>query len=230
MTPMAEYHTPVYLRLSIGARARLAALRKANPADWRKARSWGFHNWQAAHGAGLSRGYNGEGLSRTPVWYSHTGPNFRNERKADECEGGPNHNGWHTEHDGTTSKDGFGLAWGIVARLPHGRFIAGYQWGDNDERVYFPEVYTEEREAARAADGHAESFAEVCREDSERFNAARELESDIEEKLDRLRECLALRNSKAPCLTTDYRDEAQDLIQEIRKARETLAEDFADYT
>jgi hypothetical protein len=231
---------PDYLRLVAGgSRARLAILREKvahvratnkspsmTPADWRAARAYGFHNWRAAHGAGLWQGETGEGCDKSAMWYSHAGEQFRGERFADECEGGPDHRGWFTQADGTTYKDGTGLARGIVARLPHGRFIAGYWSGDNGERVYLPEVFTEEREAARAADGHAESFADMAREDNEKWEAARELESETEDAEKRLRECLALRHRAC---TAYVREEARELIETIRGNRARLAGEFADY-
>lgn len=90
------------------------------------------------------------------------------------------HTGWFTFEDGTTYKDGSGKARGIVVELPaapgfpSGRFLAGYYyWGDNDERVLWPELYADPDDCARAADSHAEQFADVQREDNARWNAAR---------------------------------------------------------
>ena len=69
--------------------------------------------------------------------------------------------GWYTDsyQDET--------AVGIIASLPHGRFIAGYRWTSNDERVYFGEVFANEDDAARMADEHARVFAENCRDSEE---------------------------------------------------------------
>lgn len=141
----------------------------AKPQTWRNVRAWGLHSWESAFCT----------LDQAPgQWYAHTGPQFRDECFADEMTDSPiDHTGWHTMANGETFKDGTGLARGIVARLPHGRFIAGYWWGDNGERVYFPEVHTCPRDAARAADSHAETFADSAREDSERFNRMQDAES-----------------------------------------------------
>lgn len=228
---------PQYLRLSAGgSRARLAILREEcahakatnkppslTPADWRAARSWGFHNWRTAYMAGLHQGMN----DNTPIWVSHGGEQFRGEKFAHECEGGPDHTGWFTMEHGETWRDGTGLARGIVARLPHGRFIAGYWWGDNGERVYFPDIYTEESEAARAADSHAERFADSAREDNAKWNAARELESEIEEKQSRLCECFGLRNHRK--LGARMRDELRELVETLRGMRQRYETEFADY-
>ena len=93
-------------------------------------------------------------------WYTHSGEQFRNER--DACEVlRMRHTGWFTDNyqDDT--------AVGIVASLTHGRYIAGYRWTSNDERVYFDDVFTNEDDAARMADEHARVFAENCRDSEE---------------------------------------------------------------
>jgi hypothetical protein len=222
-----------YLNLAARAPRRLAILRAyvekhnaayggnkpGNKVDWRTARYATF-----ASDTGLSAGFNGEGRARVPVWYTQDGAPFPRERFADECSEAPRHvrdvRGYFTDCDGSET------ARGIVARLSHGRFLAGYHWNSNGERVYFGEVFTEEREAARRADSHAERFAETAREDSERFSAARALEYEIEEKETRLRECLALRNNAR---FNGARGEARDTLESIRLARETLANDYAEY-
>lgn len=194
------------------------------PKTWREARRYGFANWRAAYCAGLNQGFNGEANAKTPVWYCHTGPCFRNERFADECEDAPRsvreHFGWYTDCDSQET------ARGIVSRLPHGRFIAGYHWTSNGERVYFPTVYDDEREAASAADSHAESFAEGAREDDYQYSQVRKLENSIEEQLQRIRECIVLRNKA--CMSY-VRDEIRELAEKIREARETIKTDYAEY-
>jgi hypothetical protein len=220
-------NTPRMYQLEIGAPARLKAAREeAKGGDWRKARQWGLHGWRAAYCAGLSPGFNGEGRSRAAVWYSHLGPNFRDEQFADEAYDHIEHKGWYTNAECETFKDGSGLARGIVARLPHGRFLAGYWWGDNDERVYFADVYTDRDDAARTADEHARVFAEMAQEDNRQWQAARDLEAENESAQERLRECLALRQV---CDRTRYTGEARELIKAIRERRERLATEFKDY-
>lgn len=226
---------PNYLSLSIGAPRRLSILRanaeKHNarygknhmtgaPQDWKGARNWTF-----ASACGLDQGFNGTGRARVPVWYSHDdAAQFRRERFADECEEAPRsvreNRGYYTDCDGRET------ARGIVARLPHGRFIAGYFWSDNGERVYFGELYDDERDAAQAADGHAETFAEQARDDDAQYQAARDIEREIEEQEERLRECLAMRNHARHA---DKRDEARETIATIRAKRETLKTEYADY-
>lgn len=211
--------TPAYLDLSRTASQRLATLRKANPANWREAREYGFGNWRAAY-CDMSQGFNGASEAhRVPVWYTHTDEQFRGERFADDCEGvNLRHTGWYTDAHQE------GKARGIVGRLSHDRFIAGYYWSDNGERVYFNKVFTDEREAAQMADAHAESFADIAREHSERFDAAQTLETEIEDAFTRLRECIALRHNQ--CM--EYvRDEIGELIEAIREKRETLARDYS---
>lgn len=210
-----------------GARARLAILRmiaadsvnnfnphtRHDPADWRAARDWKLSSWESAYGV-LSRG----SQSGAVVWYSHAGEVFREERDAGDIVGARSAPCWHTDTDGRET------AYGIVARLPHGRFLAGYRWDSNDERVYFPGVFTDETDAAYMASEHARVFADVAREDSERFEAAQALETGIEENLRRLRECIALRHRE--CMGY-VREEVAELCESIRTARETLRTDFA---
>lgn len=209
-----------------GARARMAILRmiaaesennrneatRLRAGDWRGARSYRLDSYESAYGA-LDQGMQ----DKTPVWYCCTGEQFRGEKFADECEGGPDHRGWYTNADGTSYRDGSGKARGIVARLTHGRFIAGYHWGDNDERVYFPEVFTDESDAARAADSHAESFADTAREDSERFERMTRAETAAQDAIDELRDVRALRR-----MGRRDSDDVREAIQTLREAREEL--------
>ena len=234
---MQNFEAPDYLRLlKGGTRYRLMRLKdrviqsQAKPpsrqlASWREARAYGFHNWAGAYAA-MSQGFNGTNESnRVPAWVTHCGEYFRDERFSHEIVRS-HPRGWYTNHDGTTYKDGSGLCTGIVARLPHGRFVAGYHWGDNGERVWFATIYSDEADAAHAANGHAESWAEIRRDDSENYENARKLEREIEDAFARLRECLALRHKA--CMAY-VRDEAHQLCEKIRTARETLKTEYADY-
>lgn len=221
---MQRNDAPQYLQLNRGgSRARMSILRmaaiehnKPRPPsaaiDWRGARAWNFTNWHDAYAA-LSQGLQ----DARPIWYAHTGEQFRNERDShDIIERLPR--GWYTDSDAGET------AIGIVASLPHGRFIAGYRWTSNDERVYFSEVFTDEREAARRADSHAERFADISREDDARFQAAQKIEDDITSALQRMRELFVLRNVE--CM--EYaRDELRSIIGEVREMRDTLRTDFA---
>ena len=65
------------------------------------------------------------------------------------------HNGWYTDPDGCgdTIK-------GIVARLPHGRFLAGWSMGKNMASAVDDTLYDDAKDAARAADQLAERIAE----------------------------------------------------------------------
>lgn len=125
---------------------------RMQPGDWRGARRYTMGSYAAAYCSGINQGVSD--------WYSHGGEQFRNERDAGEVLR-LGHNGWFTD----SYQDD--IAVGIVASLTHGRFIAGYRWTSNDERVYFGEVFTDEEDAARMADEHARVFAENCRDSEE---------------------------------------------------------------
>jgi hypothetical protein len=188
-------------------------------ATWRDARQWTFGNWRAAFGE-LAQGFNGEGYARKAIWYAHTGEQFRNERDANDIDGARGYAGWFTDAYGDEK------AIGIVGMLTHGRYVAGYRWTSNDERVYFDEVFSDEVDAAKYADQCAESFAEKERDYSEQWQAARALEDATEDALTRLRECIALRHVQ--CMQY-VRDEARGLVETIRANREKLRTDYKDY-
>ena len=233
-----KFSTAQFFDLSVGAPVRLMMMQTAfehhpkeypncpehaKPKSWRDVRGTNYQSINAYIGA-LSQGLNdGE-----PVWYTHTGPAFRNEQAVHDMDGGPSHKGWYTEHDGATCKDGSGLCWGIVGLLPHGRFIAGYYWGDNGERVYFPEVYADADDAISAADEHARVYAESCQEDSQKQEYIREaeervegLEDNLKDDKARLIEVLALRHKPG----FEYAAKrAKFLIELIRSHQEKLEE------
>lgn len=209
-----------------GARARMAILRmiaadsvnnfnlhtRLNPGDWKGARHYTMASWQDAYSSGLHQG--------SDSWYTHDGEQFRGERDAASILGNHRAAGYYTDTDYNEK------AIGIVGRLSHGRFVAGYRWTSNDERVYYPQLFNDEDDAARMADAHASVFAQSAYEDAQRWDEARKLEIDIGEKLTRLRECLALRHN----VRTSYaRDEARELCETIRTMREQLTTDYADY-
>ena len=188
---------------------------RLQPGDWRGARHYTLKSYEASYCSGINQG--------AGQWYSHGVEQFRNERDAgDVCatvrrnSGG----GWYTDtyHDET--------ARGIVASLSHNRFIAGYRWTSNDERVYFGEVFTDESDAARMADEHARVFAESAMEECEKYDAAQKLEIDTENAMQRLRECLVLRHAARMHYV---RDEISELLETIRGNRELLRTEYANY-
>lgn len=156
---------------------------------------------------GLDRGT----MNGAPVWFAWSAQ-FRNERFCDDVYSRIDHKGWFgdTEH-------GEKLHRGIVAGLSHGRFIAGYAMAEFGERVYFPEVFTDENEAARMADEHARVAAESEDEYSQRWNEAMRLDGLIEEKLSDVEKSFALRNH--PKLGAKERDWAREVISDIRAFR-----------
>lgn len=229
MTIAQETTIKAYQLHKGGTAARMAILRmiaadsvnnrneatRLNPGDWRRARHWTMKNYAAAYINELSQGLNdGE-----PVWYCHWSAQFRNERDAQDIPGGPDHLGWFTD------TECYEKAIGFVASLPHGRFIAGYRWTSNDERVYFGEVFTAENEAAQMADEHARVFAESAREDSERYEAMQLAEIDCEDKLLELQKAIVLRHRGE----FGGFDAVREAIAELRAARDNLTETTAAY-
>lgn len=212
-----------------GAPARMAILRmiaadsvnnrnpntRLQPGDWRGARRWTMKNYEAAYCSGLDQGFD----NSEPVWYCHCGEQFRNERDVNDMRGGPAHLGWFTD------AECYEKAIGFVASLPHGRFIAGYRWTSNAERVYFGEVFTDENEAAQMADEHARAFAESAREDSERYEAMQLAEIDCEDKLLEVQKAFALRHRAK----FGGFDRVREAIAELRAARDNLTEVTAAY-
>lgn len=112
-----------------------------------------------------------------------------------------------------------------VWRLPHGRFLAGYdssEWGTVQlDRV----VYNDERDAWRAADSMAERDAEKERDYLERWRAAQRVANDREEK----REALRAAHSDARALVEVLRDLPQTaasratICEMIRECRARMA-------
>lgn len=217
-----------YFNLSIPAPRRLAMMRAdfakhakkyphcpehAKPAAWRDVRSWGLHNWQSAF-ATLSAG----SQDGSQVWYSHAGPEFRNEVDAYEVTDMRDH-GYYTDTDCHDT------AIGIVASLTHGRFIAGYRWTSNDERVYFPQIFDDRDAAARMADAHARRFAESARDDSERYEAMTLAELDVETQTEELQKAIALRHRAK----FGGFERVRRYIEKLRAARETLADATLNY-
>lgn len=205
----------IYPPLNIGAKRRLELFRKeATDPRWRRPMTWRDVRFaKLTSHTGLAAGTsNGE-----PILYTHN-PVFTREKYAHEIIR-LDHTGWYTDSYGD-------IARGLVVALPHGRFIAGYEWSSNGERVYFPTVYDDKNDAAQAADDEARRFAEQAQEDDAKYQAARELEDKIEDGLTRLRECIALRNKA--CMRY-VRGEAQQLIENLREWRETLRTEYANY-
>lgn len=218
-----------YISLAIGAPARLAILRRdfaqwyvKNPhaprdrvTSWRDVR---FANLRGPHG--LGQGFNGDGRYREPVWYTHDGAHFRHEQDADKALSRRlDHTGWYTDD----TQDN--LAIGIVAALPHGRWLAGYRLTNNDERVYFAALHDTKEDAARMADEHARVYAEQAREDDARYREAQSLEDDNERDARRLAECRVLRHN---CDRDAYTNEARDLLLAMRSRKFRLATEFKD--
>ena len=88
------------------------------------------------------------------------GQPFTRWQWADDVEGAHiSHSGWFTDDHGDSEK-----IRGIVVRLPHGRFMAGWSMGEGMASSLDPDVYDDIIDAARAADSIAEDAADRERE------------------------------------------------------------------
>lgn len=88
------------------------------------------------------------------------GQPFTRWQWADDVEGAHiSHSGWFTDDHGDSEK-----IRGIVVRLPHGRFMAGWSMGKGMASTLEPDVYDDIDEAAQMADEHARVAAENERE------------------------------------------------------------------
>ena len=186
---------------------------RLQPGDWKKARHYTMGSYESSFG-GLSAGMNnGEN-----VWYCHTGATFRHEKYAHDFGlRSIDHKGWYCNSFYSAKTIG------IVAMLTHGRFIAGYENDDSGERVYFPQIFTDEFDAARMADEHARVQAEIEFDCSEKYSEASLIESDISDALERVRECFVLRNN--PCFNR-VRNELHTLVNTIKVKRRKLATEY----
>lgn len=219
--------TQHYTDIRLGAKRRLALLRKradelnqrhpAMPgnATWRDVRHCGLHNHREARRELSPAG--GEG---TPRWYCHAGPAFEREIFVDESgDVRMDHAGWFAD---TWQHN---VIRGLIVRLPHGRFLVGHYEKDNGERVYYSELYDDERTAVYRADRLAQRVAEEQMEYHVRDQAAMDLVGKVNTSKVRLRECLALRNHK--CFA-HVRDEVGGLVETIRDCMEELKRDYDD--
>lgn len=112
-----------------------------------------------------------------------------------------------------------------VWRLPHGRFLAGYDASEWDTLQLDAAVYDDEREAWRAADHMAERDAETERDYSERWHATR----DVQDARDEKREAMRAAHGEARGLVAVLRDLPQTadsratICRMIHECRERMA-------
>lgn len=237
-----------YLNLRIGARRRLDYLRgfvvshnenhggdkPGHKIDWRRARYARFDS-----DSGLSAGYNNEYGKKVECWttFDESSLPGRKWYFADEvhsqygASAAVDHTGWYADADCDSTMRG------IVLYLSHGRYLASYKWNSNGEYVVFAQIYDSWRDAAHAADEHARICAEEQKEHDERYQEARNIESEIEaleagieDKTERLKNCLKVRH-----VSEFWRNELQRTIEalredraEIEDKRETLKDDYSD--
>ena len=208
----------VYPSLNIGASRRLAIFkREAEKPTWVRPMTWRDVRFAKLDSRnGLQGGYNEDSRgNREAIWYCHHDhalPGRWVKDCADIREFSARHTGWYTD------SECYETAIGIVVALPHGRFLAGYRWTSNNEYVIYGDIYDDESEAAHAADGHAEQFAEISREHDERYLAMADAESHAEGVESDVREAIAYRNEPRNS-RHDPREWLRDRIAELRAAR-----------
>lgn len=143
---------------------------------------------------------------------------LRRVEYADDISGaGIRHNGWFCdEFGGETIR-------GIVVRLTHGRMLAGWSMGEGMcASIECDEVFTDEIEAARYADGLAESAAESEREYQERWRAAQELSDAAQEAQEQISRLWSARHNEA------VRELIRSCIITARDSREQLRNEYSD--
>jgi len=106
------------------------------------------------------------------------------ENAGSEKGGRNSHNGWYTNDDGESFRDGTGLIWGIVALLPHGRFYPGYVCGGHGEEnptIDFSRAYAESDDCIHIADSMAEYAADTERDYQRAYEAGRKAAESMRE-------------------------------------------------
>jgi len=200
--------------------ARLALFRGLSASyaggDWRKARE-AMH---APESRPLWPGFNSRNSgtkyeTRRPVMVTHSGEQFKGEQWADEAEGVRiDHRGWFSDADCSRTLRAF------VFPLSRGRFGCGYADSDSGERVYYPCVFGEVRDAARFADSEAQYYAEAEQEYSQRYQAAQDARREVAESETRLRAYLSARNDSR----TEARELARMELDNLRGFRKDAAQ------
>jgi hypothetical protein len=244
-----------YFNLRIPAPRRLEMMRKdfaehgakyphcpehAKPHSWRDVRRTTFKGFAGYFGL-ADQGFNTDSRGkREPIIYAHHPESFAVRRIRDAHEIiDSGHTGWYCDDDC------YALCIGIVASLPHGRFLAGYRLSESGEHVlYLADIFDDEDSAARCADSLAEHYAEREREYNEKWREASDLDDTIAEKIEELqhhrathRACIAdrlvsygssvpgasLAAERAIIRAARARHDAAEVIAEIRAARESRA-------
>lgn len=143
---------------------------------------------------------------------------LRRVEYADDISGaGIHHTGWFCDQ----FQDG--VIRGIVVRLTHGRMLAGWSMGEGmASLIDCDEVFMDEIEAARCADGLAESAAKSEREYQERWSAAQELNDAAQEAQEQIRRLWSARHNEA------VRDLIRACIITARDSREQLRNEYSD--
>lgn len=193
-----------YFDLRIPARDRLAMMRRDfaahpvknphcpesfKPRSWRELRRYTFANYAAAFGL-ADRGSNIDSAGMAePVLYAFESSTLptRSSRDVHQILRSIDHEGWYCDDD-----DSSNLCIGVVASLPHRRFLAGYRLTESGEVVLFANrLFDDERDAAHFADSVAEQYAERERDYQAQYREACALDDSISEDTESLRQARA---------------------------------------
>ena len=146
-----------------------------------------------------------------------------------------NHNGWYTRFDycGETT---CGIVYALPARNGERRLVPGYTDSCNPGAccLSFDMLYSDEMEAALAADGIAERMAEEARESDEAYQAgsryndlgddARECRANIRTVITELKQWTKARASQYPAIHGTLCDAIRSKLADLEKTREERAE------
>lgn len=168
--------------------------------------------------------------------------------------GGREPEGWLTLPGGETYKDGTGLCFGVVYRLPgrkgESRYVAGYQFGGQDggPTLDLSRVFADERgasywdgsppdtRASHAAARHADDLAKAAAEAEREYQTALEAGRRWQENREQMRaDCADLRAilkerrtvkgaENYPALCGAIRSQVAELWRQIHKARDRMRE------
>jgi len=204
------------------------------PAPWMRATPAGAlhaarenrHPKRAIESSGYC-GLNGKDVIQ--CWDNKAAVPFRFAGYSDELIHSINHKGWYSDSNQDATLRG--IVYRLPARNGQTRYLYGYEESDSGSVVLYRDIETDERDAARFADGRAERIAEDSREYDEAWHAGSDASYKVQEALDNLR--LDVRRTVGLALYPDkagllYADDAS-AAREREELREALTDAIREY-